>query len=541
MLFLAPNGSDGGSCSSTSPCLTFDRAYHAAAPGQTVQVGAGTYPVQRMSRDASKIGEVANVVFQSAPGELAVLAGIVGDDISHVTFLGNSSRDLAPPHSGLTLKSQPLAMDTGGDFTVQNCSSYVTVHGVDMRQFAVNGSDHITIDGGSVGGYDNSGGDSFVGGPYQGRGTSTCTAENPSNILLTHLIFHDVQRTNLPSAHPDCLQFYGTASTIIDGNSFVRCGTSNIIARPNVGSWAGNTIDSLVIQNNFFTPSVEGGAVMVLGAHDDVCGRFVVDYNTSTADALSAFDCAKYASLEIVGNYQHGQTQYACDQILKKATMYAYNVIGFAGGPRSATSCGEHSATIGDPAFVSAGDSRVSSNSSLTDRGSPTIHPSVDINGRPRPIRAAPDAGAYEWDVPQMNLGTSIGYAKIKMARSVIDSYYGTPRRVARSSDFAAPVTVATYPVHGGVLQVFFDPAGLAIGLRTTSPYYTSAGGIGAGAAVSGYSLLGHSAWDKCRNAFMIRSGQRNVYFAVSSPRARTGKIVSIAYLPRRLLKCQGT
>jgi hypothetical protein len=132
MLFLAPNGSDGGSCSSTSPCLTFDRAYHAAAPGQTVQVGAGTYPVQRMSRDASKIGEVANVVFQSAPGELAVLAGIVGDDISHVTFLGNSSRDLAPPHSGLTLKSQPLAMDTGGDFTVQNCSSYVTVHGVDM-------------------------------------------------------------------------------------------------------------------------------------------------------------------------------------------------------------------------------------------------------------------------------------------------------------------------------------------------------------------------------------------------------------------------
>jgi hypothetical protein len=47
-----------------------------------------------------------------------------------------------------------------------------------MRQFGISRSDRVTVDGGSVGGYDNSGGDSFVSGPNLGRSTSYCAAEN---------------------------------------------------------------------------------------------------------------------------------------------------------------------------------------------------------------------------------------------------------------------------------------------------------------------------------------------------------------------------
>jgi hypothetical protein len=239
--------------------------------------------------------------------------------VHHVTFIGGSQGDLSAPSTGLTLRTSPGTMNTGSDFNATTCSSSVVVKDIDMRQFGINGSDNITIDGGTVGGYDNSGGDSHVGGPYQGRGTATCAAENPFGILIAGVLFHDVLRTNLPTAHPDCLQFYGTAGTVVDGNRFVSCGTSNIMARPNPGLWSGNTLDNLVLRNNSFTPSVEGGAVAVLGSVGDSCGNIAVLNNTSTA-GLSAFSCGSYASLVVTGNVA-AIPSYTCAMALKKASV----------------------------------------------------------------------------------------------------------------------------------------------------------------------------------------------------------------------------
>jgi hypothetical protein len=301
-VFVAPGGSDNNACSQASPCRTFDRAYHLALPGQTVRVVGGTYPAQQLTRDATKVNASSNVVFQSVAGQLAVVSGLTLADVHHVTFLGSSAGDLSAPSSGLTLRTSPSTMNTGSDLNITSCSSSVVVKDVDMHQFGIDGSDNVTIDGGTVGGYDNSGGDSHVGGPYLGRGTATCAAENPFGILITRVLFHDVQRTNLPSAHPDCLQFFGTAGTIVDGNRFANCGTSNIMARPNPGLWSGNTLDNLVIRNNSFTPATEtNGAVAVLGAAPDACGNIAVLNNTSTG-GLSAFSCGSYASLVVSGN-----------------------------------------------------------------------------------------------------------------------------------------------------------------------------------------------------------------------------------------------
>lgn len=543
-LYVAPNGSDSAVCAVSAPCLTFDRAYHRALPGQVVQVMAGTYPAQTMTYDASKAAATANVVFKTAPGQLAVIGGIAGDGISHITFVGGSQRNLTPARSGVTLKADPMAMDTGGDFELQNCARFVTVQNMDMRQFGINGSDNITLDGGTVGGYDNLGGDSFVGGPYLGRGTSYCTAENPSNIRITHLVFHDVQRAKLPTAHPDCLQFYGTASTVVDGNVFLRCGTSNLIARPNTGPWAGNTIDSLIIQNNFFTPATEGGAVLVLGSHADVCGRVVVDYNTSIADGLSAFDCAKYGSLEIVGNYQNAMTKYLCDQILKKATIYAYNVIGRSGASGSAASCGRSSLTSGDPVFAdpAAGNFRISHGSPLTGRGDPALHPPTDIDGRPRPLRAAPDAGAYEWDVPGMQLGVSIGAAKIGMSRAAIENHYGTSPHVSQITTSKVArrerLTVARYSLHGGVLGIFYGPGGIVVGLSTTSPYYAARDGFGVGSPVAKFPEVRRFEWAKCRGARLTTRARRLVYLGLKGGRPAGSAVTSVAFLPPHVPPC---
>jgi hypothetical protein len=259
------------------------------------------------------VSATADVVFQSPAGQLAIVGGIQLNDVHHVSFIGSSSGSaLASASSGITLKPNPSQMNTGADFTATTCSSDVTVKDVDMRQFGINGSDHISILGGTVGGYDNSGGDSFVGGPYLGRGTSTCAAENPSNILIQGVLFHDVQRTNLPTAHPDCLQFYGTASTVVDSSTFLRCGTSDVMARPNPGTWSGNTIDNLVFSNNTFYPAVEGGQEVTVGAHQDICGDVTFTGNDATTGGLSSFSCASYAHLVVTNNRFGSFSRYSC-------------------------------------------------------------------------------------------------------------------------------------------------------------------------------------------------------------------------------------
>lgn len=544
VLVVSATGSDHNPCTFAAPCLTFDRAYHVASPGQVVQVAGGTYPIQKMTYDATKATASASVVFESIPGQLAVVGGVRASGISHVTFLGGSHRDLTPATSGITLKPNPSAMDTGGDFDVYDCSTAVKVANMDMRQFAISGSDHITIAGGTVGGYDNSGGDSFVGGPYQGRGTPFCTAEDPSAILITHVLFHDVLKTNLPSAHPDCFQIYGTASTVIDGNVFIRCGTSDLLARPNTGTWSGNTIDSLVIQNNFFTPSVIGGAVMVLGAHNDSCGKVVVAYNSSTG-GLSAFDCARYASLQVVGNVQAGLSRYSCSQFLKKATVYAYNVIERAGSSNAASSCGQPSFLSGDPGFVNpaAANLRIGHGSPLTDRGDPTFHPPTDIDGRPRPVRAAPDAGAYEWDVPNLKLGVSIGGARMGMPRATVEAFYGPPHRVASVTVHAKPaaekLTAALYSLHGGILRVFYGPTANVVGLSTTSPYYAGKSGLGVGAPVGSFATISHAPWEKCRAARAISAAGKVVYVGLAGGRPSGKTIASLAFLPPHVAPCK--
>src|SRR5919109_4094429 len=74
-LFVAPSGSDAGSCTASAPCRSFDRAYRVAAPGQTVEVAGGSYGGQSLGADASKTS-TADVTFASASGATVTLGGL---------------------------------------------------------------------------------------------------------------------------------------------------------------------------------------------------------------------------------------------------------------------------------------------------------------------------------------------------------------------------------------------------------------------------------------------------------------------------------
>ena len=311
MFVVGPSGSDANSCTSTAPCATLDHAYHLAKPGNTVTVTTGTYSTQTLTYDATKVGASSDVVFKAAPGALAILGGLIVDGASHVSIIGGSNGDLSSPTSGLTLSPHPLTMNSGRDLTFQNCASYVTAKNLDMRGFFVNGSDHVVISGGTVGGVDNAQANPLITGPYQGRGTSYCSAEEPYAINISNVLFHDVLRTNFPQGHPDCLQISGTTGTVLDGNHFIRCGTADVLARPAPGIWSSNVIDNLVIQNNALTAPVEGWNVLYLGGPTDACGSVAVINNISNSD-LSSFVCGSYASLRVVGNAMSSMSAYSC-------------------------------------------------------------------------------------------------------------------------------------------------------------------------------------------------------------------------------------
>jgi hypothetical protein len=54
-LYLAPSGSDAGTCAGAqAPCASFDRAYRVARPGDVVVLAGGSYPGQTIEGDGSK-------------------------------------------------------------------------------------------------------------------------------------------------------------------------------------------------------------------------------------------------------------------------------------------------------------------------------------------------------------------------------------------------------------------------------------------------------------------------------------------------------
>lgn len=83
VLHVSPSGSDGGSCSESQPCRTFDAAFDRAGKGDRVQIGGGSYPGQRITGDRG-----SEVILATAPSQRVEIRGdldILGD---HVTIVG---------------------------------------------------------------------------------------------------------------------------------------------------------------------------------------------------------------------------------------------------------------------------------------------------------------------------------------------------------------------------------------------------------------------------------------------------------------------
>src|SRR5262249_2783367 len=134
--FVTSTGSDSNACTSASPCRSINRPYQLAAPGDTIQVAAGSYGAQTIAFRASMAAP--GVTIQPAAGATP-------------TFT-----DVAVTGSNLTIKG-PMIMRTLdlGDSGFANRTQNVTIDGVvvdhqnsstpDNRTMKVWATDNVTL------------------------------------------------------------------------------------------------------------------------------------------------------------------------------------------------------------------------------------------------------------------------------------------------------------------------------------------------------------------------------------------------------------
>jgi RTX calcium-binding nonapeptide repeat (4 copies) len=350
-VFVSTTGSDGGPCSATAPCQSFDRAYHVAAPGQVVQVAAGSYPEQIMNADSSH-GSGGNVTFVPAPGAAVSVNWI---------RLGRNYVDQSPGN----IEFRRI----NGDGFISRRGSGISFVNSSMETFNVDGTSNVSIRGGSVG-------------PLVGENPAIATWKGdpqdvvPTNILIDRVLFHDmVMKT--PTDHMECLHIMDATNLTIRNSHFARCDTFGL----NVGIDKYG-LHNVLIENNVIETSRSRFGTQAYYSLSLRLGTGIAIRNNSFAqDWAGPSDSDSIGTWRVVGNAGGGSP---CDD----RVTYSHNV--WDDWKCSSTD------READPRFVNrnAGDLRLVAGSPAINAGDPADHPATDIMGKARD--SAPDAGAYE-------------------------------------------------------------------------------------------------------------------------------------------------
>jgi hypothetical protein len=348
-VFLSPSGSDAGACTQAAPCRTFDRAYRAAQPGQTVQLAGGSYGDQTINADASKTS-TADVVLQPAAGA-SVTAGTI--DIHGADHLTLQNMTVSEWH------------------TFQGTDD-VTIRNVTTSDFYIDSSSNVSVVGGSVGPQvDND--------DAQIR-PACADCPLPTNILLDGVYFHDATLSSGSDAHVECLQVAEIDGLTIRNSRFNNCQTHNVFISP----WWGTLERNVLLENNFGGVVRTGYYGFRVANGGGTCDNVVYRYNSAVTPFLMECGTVRNGAKMIanVGPITAG--------LCESYVTYSHNVWnGAACGP---TDLNAPSGFVN----ASASDLRLQAGSAAINHGDPSVYPAVDIDGNARPLGGLPDAGASE-------------------------------------------------------------------------------------------------------------------------------------------------
>jgi hypothetical protein len=368
--FVSPNGSDSAPCTATEPCLTLNRAYRVAQPGQVVDVSGGSYPTQRIEYDPSKVS-AADVYFRPAAGQFVRIDGDIDVYASHVTVMAMQAVDTDVPYDG------PADV------------SDVTFWGMDGRNFTIDSGKEVNMIGGDYGPASSCGG-SYGGGNNGIRMNRPGVV--PSDILIWGVDMHDVQSYDLVACHIECLIVGAGERITVRGSRFWNCSIFDIFLQPFNGP-----ISDVTLENNWFAAPTDPNGHVNSGRAVEFSGggpwRNLLIRQNSVNTAINLNDEApnpQYVNSRMIGNIAVRSNCY-------NGVTYQDNV-WFEGSGKCDPS---DRVLAGGPPFVNASD-HADLDYHLTGGVAVDLVPSSiddlaeDIDGQPRPDGAALDAGSDE-------------------------------------------------------------------------------------------------------------------------------------------------
>jgi len=345
-LYMAPGGSDSGSCTQANPCGSLNRAYAVASLGQTVEVAGGSYSGQTIDQ-TPKTG-TGTVLFRPAAGSSVVLGSITVHRAAHIEF-----RDFTVNSS--TLNRQQ--------------AQWITYRGIKMRQFLVRSADHISYIDSEVGPNDSNDGMNWITAAYQ-------TTDPATDVLLDNVRIHDFTKHN-SGAHVDCIGIDDVDGLVIRNSRLWNCEHFSIIFGNDVESE--RAARNALLENNFFDCCYSGYYSLGFG---DVEGPMMVRFNSMTLGM--GWLGGSVVGLTFDSNVISGNSSANCS----KAT-WRYNIVA------SGSACGG-GGVIAPTGFVGEPDDlHLTSTAAAINFGNPTTYPAADIDGQPRGANR-PDAGADE-------------------------------------------------------------------------------------------------------------------------------------------------
>jgi chitodextrinase len=347
----AASGLAPSSCLQAAPCLSFDRAYHAAQPGQTIEVAAGWYPLQAITVDPSKISST-DVVFRPAVGAEVTVAGL---DV-HAKHL--ELRDLT----------------FSGWWTTNVEADDVTFRNLVARGFIISSSKNVSVIGGSYG-------PSVDAKPQVAAWPDTI---EPENILIDGVTFHDYTRSDA-TVHMECLQFGAGNGLTVRGSRFIHCDIFNVF----FGHFGATPPPrNITVENNFFSTSTDAVGMPTYYSlmFRSPWENTLVRNNSSTQSFGISHDEGTYSNFRLVGNVAP-LMPWSCDG----SVAYSHNVWQGA-------QCDPTDKNVSELGFVDEAnvDLHLKPGSPAIEAGDPASYPATDIDGEHRPSGATPDAGADE-------------------------------------------------------------------------------------------------------------------------------------------------
>ncbi|HEX9117477.1 MAG TPA: right-handed parallel beta-helix repeat-containing protein [Anaerolineae bacterium] len=399
--YVAPTGSDGNAGSQSSPWRTIAKAANTATAGATVYIMGGTYNAQLRPANAGTAG--AWITFAAYPGQTVILDGS-GLNLGNWSGLVDVSRRSYIKVSGLTLRNSSYAglfADTTQHIVFQgNHTLHSQCSGIGIWN-----SVDVVADGNDIEDSNFNGGNEAVSvsgtAPFEimnnkvhnPSATSTMTLKEGIDIKQgSHdgAIHHnEVYLFRRVSLYVDAFDLH-TYNIQIYGNRVHDAVTGITLA-----SESGGLLDNINVSNNIVW-NITNAGIRTFG----LVGTASHPMQNITYANNTVYGCGAgiNVSNDQISNFK------VVNNILSRNTINLELAAGVTGVFQSNNlfdgrlDYKSGSDLAGSPQFVNpaGADFHLGAGSLAIDHGTSNGAPAIDIDGVPRPQRAADDIGAYE-------------------------------------------------------------------------------------------------------------------------------------------------